>query len=98
MASLRVESGPVATVTLNRPEVHNAFDEPLVAELTLAFEDLGRDPAVRIVVLAASGKSFSAGGDLNWMRRAAGYSREENIADAEKIAAMLRSIDLCPKP
>lgn len=98
MASLLIETGPVATVTINRPERHNAFDAALIAELTLAFEDLGRDESVRVIVLAAAGKSFSAGGDLEWMRRAAAYGREENIADAEKLAAMLRGIDLCPKP
>jgi methylglutaconyl-CoA hydratase len=98
MTSLLIETGPVATVTLNRPERHNAFDEQIIAELTLAFDDLGRDESVRVIVLAAAGKSFSAGGDLNWMRRAAAHSREENIVDAEKLAAMLRGIDLCPKP
>ena len=98
MASLLIESGGVATVTLNRPEVHNAFDEPLIAELTQAFTALSAQDSVRIVVLGAAGKSFSAGGDLNWMRRAAGQSRAENLADAERLAAMLRSIDECPKP
>jgi methylglutaconyl-CoA hydratase len=98
MPSLLIESGPVATVTLNRPERHNAFDETLIAELALAFDDLGKDESVRLIILAAAGTSFSAGGDLNWMQRAAAFSREENVADAEKLAAMLRTIDLCPKP
>jgi len=98
MGSLLIEKGPVATVTLNRPERHNAFDETLIAELALAFDALGKDESVRVIVLAAAGKSFSAGGDLNWMRRAASFSREENVVDAEKLAAMLRGIDLCPKP
>lgn len=98
MAPLLIETGRVATVTLNRPERHNAFDEELIAELALAFDKLGRDPAVRVIVLAAAGKTFSAGADLEWMRRAASYSREQNVADAEKLAAMLRTIDLCPKP
>src|SRR6185437_11646308 len=98
MASLLIETGPVATVTLNRPERHNAFDEQLIAELTLAFEDLGKDESVRVIILAASGKSFSAGGDLNWMRRAAGYGRAENIADAAALAELLRTLDELRKP
>ena len=98
MGSLRIDTGPIATVTLNRPERHNAFDEQMIAELTLAFDDLGKDESVRVIILAAAGRSFSAGGDLTWMRRAASYGRDENIADGEKLAAMLRGIDLCPKP
>jgi methylglutaconyl-CoA hydratase len=98
MAALLIDHGPVATITLNRPEVHNAFGDEIIAELTLAFSDLSRDESVRVIVLTANGKSFSAGGDLNWMRRAAGYSREENIADAERAASMFRILDECPKP
>src|SRR3954464_13271843 len=98
MAALLIETGPIATVTLNRPEVHNAFGDELIAELTLAFSDLARDESVRVIVLTAIGKSFSAGGDLNWMRRAASYSREENLADAERAATMFRILDECPKP
>ncbi|SDE58081.1 enoyl-CoA hydratase/isomerase family protein [Rhodospira trueperi] len=98
--SLRLERDDrgVATVTLTRPAVHNAFDDVLIARLTEAFTALGRDPAVRIVVLAAEGKSFSAGADLNWMKRMAGYSRAENLADAKALAALLETIDTCPKP
>src|SRR3954468_10257797 len=98
MPSLLIETGRIATVTLNRPELHNAFDEELIAGLTRAFAELGRDPAVRVIVLAAAGTSFSAGGDLNWMRRVAGYRREENIRDAGLLAEMLRTLDHCPKP
>lgn len=90
--------GHVATVTLNRPEVRNAFNETALAEITAAFERLGADPAVRAIVLAATGPAFCAGGDLNWMKKMAGYSRAENLADASELAAMLRTIDLCPKP
>ncbi|WP_089287315.1 MULTISPECIES: enoyl-CoA hydratase/isomerase family protein [unclassified Azospirillum] len=88
----------VATVTLNRPEVHNAFNDTVIADLTDIFRRLGNDPAVRVIVLRGVGKSFSAGGDLNWMRRMAGYSREENVADAMGLATMLRTLNECPKP
>lgn len=88
----------VATVTLNRPEVHNAFDDVLIARLTEVFRDLGQRPEVRVVVLASEGRSFSAGGDLNWMKRMAGYSEEENLRDAMALALMMETIDRCPKP
>jgi methylglutaconyl-CoA hydratase len=92
-----VESG-VATVTLNRPELHNAFDDALIAGLAATFERLGADPAVRIVVLRGAGKSFCAGGDLAWMRRMAGYGEAENVADAMRLAGMLRAWDTLPRP
>ena len=100
MASyLQIEkAGKVATVRLNRPDKHNAFDEHLIAELTQAFRDLASDAAVRVVVLAANGQSFSAGADLDWMRRMSQYSHDENRADAMKLATMLRTIHECPKP
>jgi methylglutaconyl-CoA hydratase len=88
----------VATVTLNRPEVRNAFNEATIAELALAFDELGRDEDVRAIVLAANGPAFCAGGDLNWMKAMAAYSLEENHADATRLADMLRTIYLCPKP
>ncbi|WP_426174631.1 enoyl-CoA hydratase/isomerase family protein [Massilia sp. TWR1-2-2] len=88
----------VATVTLDRPDVRNAFNEATIAELALAFDELGRDEDVRAIVLAANGSAFCAGGDLNWMKQMAGYSDAENRADAAKLAAMLRTIYLCPKP
>ncbi|HTY41789.1 MAG TPA: enoyl-CoA hydratase-related protein [Thermoanaerobaculia bacterium] len=90
--------GPVARVTLARPEVRNAFDDGLIEELTRAFRELGEDPVVRVVVLAGDGPTFCAGADVNWMRQAGGYSRAENEADAERMARMLRGIDACPKP
>ena len=93
-----IDGAGTAWVTLNRPDVHNAFDDNLIAELATAFERLGGDGAVRAVVLRARGKSFSAGGHLNWMRRMAGYSPEENRRDAERLAAMLRTLSHCPKP
>jgi methylglutaconyl-CoA hydratase len=88
----------VATVTLNRPEVRNAFNEAAIAELALAFDELGRNDMVRAIVLAANGAAFCAGGDLNWMKQMAAYSDAENLADAGKLADMLRTIYLCPKP
>jgi len=88
----------VATVTLNRPDLRNAFNEGAIAELARVFDELGRDDAVRAIVLAANGPSFCAGADLNWMKKMAGYSHDENEADAMRLAEMLRTIYLCPKP
>jgi methylglutaconyl-CoA hydratase len=88
----------VATVTLNRPELRNAFNESAIAELALAFDELGRNELVRAIVLAANGPAFCAGADLNWMKKMAGYSQDENLADASRLADMLRTIYLCPKP
>ena len=88
----------VATISLNRPEVRNAFNEQSIGEITLAFQQLGGDDAVRAIVLAANGPAFCAGGDLNWMKKMAGYTHAENHADALQLAEMLRTIYLCPKP
>ena len=88
----------VATVTLDRPDVRNAFNDATIAELALAFDELGRDEDVRAIILAANGPAFCAGGDLNWMKAMAGYSDSENYDDAHKLADMLRTIYLCPKP
>lgn len=88
----------VATVTLDRPDVRNAFSDVMIAELTRAFTVLGAHPLARVVVLAAAGKSFCAGADLNWMKRMAGYSTDENRADALLLARMLKTIHDCPKP
>lgn len=88
----------VHTVTLARPEVRNAFNEALIGEIRQAFEAAGADPAVRCIVLAAEGKAFCAGADLNWMRRMADYDREQNLQDAGELARMLATIDQCPKP
>jgi len=99
MKSLQITlSGGVATITLNRPEVRNAFNDEVIAELTQAFTQLGRDPLLRAVVLAAEGPAFCAGADLNWMRRMADYTYAENVADAGQLAEMLRVIYTCPKP
>jgi methylglutaconyl-CoA hydratase len=88
----------LATVTLNRPDLRNAFNEQAIAELALAFDELGRNELVRAIVLAANGSAFCAGADLNWMKKMAGYSHEENLLDAARLADMLRTIYLCPKP
>ena len=88
----------VATVTLNRPEVHNAFDDALIAELTGLLAHYGADPAVRALILTGAGKSFSAGADLGWMKRMAGYSYEENLADAAGLARLMNVLDRLPKP
>lgn len=88
----------VVTVTLNRPAIHNAFDDALIAELTAALRRLETDAAVRAIVLTGSGQSFSAGGDLNWMRRMAQYSDAENFADAMALAELLRTLNELAKP
>ncbi|SDH27463.1 MULTISPECIES: enoyl-CoA hydratase/isomerase family protein [unclassified Duganella] len=88
----------VATVTLNRPDVRNAFNETSIAEIKQAFSELGDDAGLRAIVLAANGPSFCAGADLNWMKKMAGYTHAENHADALQLAEMLRTIYLCPKP
>ncbi len=88
----------VATVTLNRPDVRNAFNEAVIAELTGAFRALGGTPEVRAIVLTGNGPAFCAGADLNWMKKMAGYSDDENRADALALAQMLHTIWSCPKP
>ncbi|WP_082498042.1 enoyl-CoA hydratase/isomerase family protein [Pseudorhodoferax sp. Leaf267] len=88
----------VATLTLARPDVRNAFNDELIAALTAAIGDVGAREDVRCVVIAGEGKAFCAGADLNWMRRMADYTREENLADAGKLAEMLRALYACPKP
>src|SRR5690606_39689584 len=88
----------IATVTLNRPEIRNAFNDEMIAELTEVFTALGADDDIRVIVLAAAGKAFCAGADLNWMRAMADYSYEENLADADNLAQMLKTIYECPKP
>jgi methylglutaconyl-CoA hydratase len=88
----------LATVTLNRPDVRNAFNEQAINEIATAFDELGRNELVRAIVLAANGPAFCAGADLNWMKKMAGYSHGENQADAMQLAQMLRTIYLCPKP
>lgn len=88
----------VAVVQLNRAEVRNAFNESTIAELAAVFRALGEDAEVRAIVLAAQGTAFCAGADLNWMKKMAGYTHEENRADAAQLAEMLYAIYSCPKP
>lgn len=95
---IRRPSAFVAEVWLNRPEVRNAFNEHVIAELTEAFRGLGADPQLRAIVLGGHGKAFCAGADLNWMRAMAGYDWEANRADAARLAEMLWTIWSCPLP
>ena len=90
--------GAIRTITLCRPDVRNAFNDEVIAELKTAFTEAGLAADVRCVVLAAEGTAFCAGADLNWMRRMADFTRDENLADAGQLAAMLRAIYECPKP
>ncbi len=90
--------GSVGIVTMNRPERHNAFDDALIAELTEAFRSMEAEDGIRVVVLSGAGKSFSAGADLNWMKRMAGFSLDENRRDAMGLAALMRTIAHLRKP
>ena len=90
--------GHVATISLNRAQVHNAFDDALIAELTEALRSMEAEEGVRIVVLSGAGKSFSAGADLHWMRRMAGFTMDENRRDAMGLAALMRTLAHLRKP
>jgi len=90
--------GPVGLVTLDRPERHNAFDDALIAGLTGALRDMEADEKIRVVVLSGAGKSFSAGADLNWMKRMAGFSKDENLRDAMGLGALMRTLAHLRKP
>ncbi len=92
------QTGALATVTLNRPDVRNAFNETMIVELGQVFTHLASLPEVRAIVLAANGPAFCAGGDLNWMKKMAHYNDAENHADALHLANMLRAIYTCPQP
>jgi methylglutaconyl-CoA hydratase len=94
----QVDARGVAQLWLSRAELHNAFDDLLIAALTAEIARLGEDASVRAVVLGGRGKSFSAGADLNWMKRMASYGEAENLRDAQALAGLMRAIDLCPKP
>jgi methylglutaconyl-CoA hydratase len=88
----------VARVTLNRPDVRNAFDDALIASLTKTFSELNGDASIKVMVLAGNGPAFCAGADLNWMKRMAGYSYDENLRDARGLAEMLATLDRMDKP
>ena len=97
--TIRIErNGAVATLSLNRPQVHNAFDDTLIAETTAALESLAADASLRALVLTGTGATFSAGADLNWMRRMAKAGAEENRDDALRLAKLLRALQFFPKP
>lgn len=91
-------SGAITTVTLNRPDVRNAFNDEVISELAQVFRELGTRDDVRCIILAAAGTAFCAGADLNWMKRMADYTREQNLADAGQLGEMLHTIYACPKP
>ncbi|WP_417456886.1 enoyl-CoA hydratase/isomerase family protein [Kordiimonas sp.] len=93
-----IDDRGVATVTLNRADVHNAFNDDLIWELNNAFSKLDKDDNVRAVVLTGSGKSFSAGADLNWMKAAASYTEKQNMEDAMRLSDMLATLNSCSKP
>lgn len=95
---VRVDGNGVANITLNRPEVHNAFDDNVIARLTRELRSLSEDDDVRVVVLGARGKSFCAGADVNWMTRMAEFSEAENLADASSLAELLYTLDSLAKP
>jgi methylglutaconyl-CoA hydratase len=90
--------GNVGILTLNKAQRHNAFDEQLIAEITAGLRELELDTRVRAVVLSSTGKSFCAGADLNWMKRAANYSPEENLRDANRLAELLSTLNELSKP
>lgn len=92
------DHGGVRRIALNRPQVHNAFDDSLIAELTEALTQAGADSAVRAVVLTGEGASFSAGADLNWMRGMASASETENREDSLRLATLMRTLQYLPKP
>ena len=94
----RTDEGSVATVALARPESHNALNAALIEEITTCFEELAGEDSVRAVVLTGEGQSFCAGADIRYMRDTAGFSYEENIEDARRLATMFRTVDECPKP
>lgn len=95
---LDIDNRGVATVTLNNPDKHNAFDDEIIAQLTQVFTDVAQNDGVRVMVLAANGKSFCAGADLGWMKRMANYSYQENLHDANGLANMLKALNFIPQP
>jgi methylglutaconyl-CoA hydratase len=94
----KIDEKHIATLTLNRPLIHNAIDDTLILELTNALRDLESKPQVRAVLLTSSGSSFCAGADLHWMRRMASFSQDENLRDAEALAGLLRRLSVLAKP
>jgi len=93
-----IDSDGIARVTLNNPSKHNAFDDQIITQLTEAFNAVAANSTVRVMVLASEGKSFSAGADLDWMKRMANYSYAENLQDARALAQMLQTLKTMPQP
>lgn len=93
-----LDSRGIATITLNNPDKHNAFDDTIIQELSSALAELAANTELRVLILAAAGKTFCAGGDLEWMKRMARYSYDENLEDAENLAAMLKALNFFPRP
>lgn len=98
MIELHKNTNGVATVTLNRPKKHNAFNEDIIEQMTCAFQEVEADTSIRLMVLAANGKNFSAGADLEWMKRMANYGFDDNLTDARNLAEMLRTLNFLSKP
>ncbi|HCH69296.1 MAG TPA: gamma-carboxygeranoyl-CoA hydratase [Colwellia sp.] len=94
---LEVNEQGIATVTLNNPEKHNAFDDGIIKQLTDIFNDISKRDDISTMILASNGKSFSAGADLGWMKRMAGYSYEDNLKDANALATMLKALNFLPQ-
>ncbi len=98
-STLAIErQGPVGLITFNRPERHNAFDDTLIGELTEALRSMEAEDGLRVIVLSGAGRSFSAGADVDWMKRAAAYSKDENLRDAMALGALMRTLDHLRKP
>lgn len=91
------KQGPISIITMNRPKLHNAFNDQMILELTDAFKQAGSDDSCRVVVLQAAGKNFSAGADLNWMKSMATLTKEENFADAMQLAELMHVVYSLPK-
>ncbi len=96
--TLQTDARGVATLTLNRPEKHNAFDDRMITDLLQALDNIGKDKSVRVLVLRAAGKSFCAGADLDWMRRMADYDFAQNLADARRLAQLMYRLNRLHKP
>ena len=94
---LIVDQDGVATLWLNRPDKHNAFDDAMIVELTRACEQVAADPQLRVLVLASRGRNFSAGADLGWMQRMAAYTYDENLRDARALAKLLETLNTLPQ-
>ena len=94
----QIDSRGIAQVILHNPDKHNAFDDQMIIQLTEAFHTVAANPDVRIMLLKSEGKSFSAGADLEWMKRMASYSYQQNLNDARALAAMLKALHQMPIP